>query len=161
MGTAEISRETTETPGTPALQAGGLRLWLHGRQFPSAHDLDEGNRIRATILCGAQGVSVRAEDANVRASDIARWARDCRSLLEGASSLARLSLKKRIFEIALQATDDLGRILMRVAVSPGDGAKAQSFEFDLDRGELPAIIRQCEEILSAYPVRGASLPDGD
>jgi hypothetical protein len=159
MESAEISRESTESLGAPALQAGGLRLWLHGRQFPHAHDPDEGNLIRATILCEGEDVSVRAEDAGIRASDIARWAKNSRALLEGNSTLARLTLKKKVFEIVLKATDHLETVHMHVAVVPGDGVKAQSFEFDLFRHELKEIVRQCDQILSTYPVRGASLPE--
>ena len=113
MGTAEISRETTETLGAPALEAAGLRLWIHGRQFPSAHDLDEGNLLWATILCESDGLIVRSEGAGIRASDVARWARDLRELLKGTTALARLSVKKRVLEIAFHQTEDLERVLAR------------------------------------------------
>jgi hypothetical protein len=158
MSTAEISREQ-ETLGTPSLGAAGLRLWLHGRQNPSAHDRDEGNLLRATIRCEGNGVSVKSENARLRASDIARWAKDCRALLLGTKGLARLSFKKKVFEIVFQATEDLERIRMHVAVVPGDGVKAQAFDFDLFRVELETMVQQCEEILRTYPVRGESLPE--
>jgi hypothetical protein len=157
MDTAETSREP-ETLGLPSIGAAGLRVWVHGRQFPSAHDPDEGNRLRATIWCEADGVSVKSDDANIRASDIARWATECRALLKGTSALARLSVKKHVFEVVFQATEDLERIRMHVAVVPGDGAKAQSFDFDLFRVELEALVGQCDQVLDAYPVRGGTLP---
>ena len=158
MSTSEIG-QSTETQTKPALEAAGLRLWIHGRQFPSAHDPDEGNRLRATIRCEVDDVSVRAEDASIRASDIDRWVREIRSLLKGKSGLARLSVKKRVFEVVLQQTEDLERIRMRVAVVPGEGMKAKAFEFDLFRNEVEDIVWQCSRILSEYPVRGATLPE--
>ena len=158
MGTAEIGRETTETLGAPALEAAGLRLWIHGRQFPSAHDPDEGNLLSATIRCEADGLIVRSEGAGVRASDIARWARDLRELLKGTTALARVSVKKRVLEIAFHQTEDLERVRMRVAVVPAEGVRGHAFEFDLFRNEIEDMVRQCDDILRAYPVRGASLP---
>ena len=159
MGTAETDGNPAETLATPSLEVAGLRFWLHHRLHPSAHDPDEGNLISATIRCDSEDLGVKAEGASIRTSDIARWAKDCRALHKGDTALARFSLKKGIFEIILQAADDLSRIIMRVAVSPGEGAPPQSFEFGLERGDLLEIVRQCEEILAAFPVRGTSLPE--
>jgi hypothetical protein len=155
----EIGGEQSDTLGAPTIEAAGLRLWIHGRLFPSAHDPDEGNLLGASIRCESDGVAVKADDARIRASDLARWARDCRALLKGTTVLARLSLKKGVFEIVLQPTDDHERIRMHVAVVPGDGAKAQSFDFDLFRHELEEMVRQFGVILRAYPVRGGGLAE--
>jgi hypothetical protein len=159
MGTAEIGGETLNGLGAPALEAAGLRMWVHGRQSPSAHDPDEGNRLSATIRCESDAVSVKSEDAIIRSSDIAQWRKGCRSLVQGKSALARLSLKKGVFEIVLRTTEDHERFHLHVAVVPGEGARAQSFEFDLFRNELEEMVRQCDAILANYPVRGESLPE--
>jgi hypothetical protein len=155
--TSGASNDTqNDTQNLPSLEVAGLRVWLHRRQFPSSHDLDEGNLIAATIRCDHEGVTVRADDASVRSSDIARWTKELRALQKGTSALARLSLKKGIFEIILQATEDLSLILMRVAVA-GNGLPARTYEFVLQRGALDDILRQCGEMLTAFPVRGATL----
>jgi hypothetical protein len=80
-------------------------------------------------------------------------------LLRGAGVLARLSLKKGVFEIVLQTTEDHERFRMHVAVVPGEGAKAQSFDFDLFRNELEEMVRQLAAIVRTYPVRGAGLAE--
>jgi len=159
MDTAEIRDETQNGQGAPALEAAGLRMWVHGRQSPSAHDPDEGNRLSATIHCESDAVSVKSEDAIIRSSDIAQWRKGCRSLVNGKSALARLSLKKGVFEVVLQTTEDHERFHLHVAVVPGEGAKAQSFEFDLFRHELEEMVRQCDALLETYPVRGKNLPE--
>ena len=155
----EIDGGQSDTSGEPSVEAAGLRLWVHGRLFPSAHDPDEGNLLRATIRCESDELAVKTDDAAIRASDLARWARDCRALLKGAGVLARLSLKKGVFEIVLKTTEDHERIRMHVAVVPGEGAKAQSFDFDLLRHELEEMVRQLNGILRTYPVRGSGLAE--
>src|SRR6476646_4794728 len=102
----EIGGGQSDTVGEPSVEAAGLRLWVHGRLFPSAHDPDEGNLLRASIRCESDGVAVKADDAAIRASDVARWRKDCRALLEGTSALARLSLKKGVFEVVFKTTED-------------------------------------------------------
>src|SRR5204862_7230804 len=73
----EIDGGQSDTSGEPSVEAAGLRLWVHGRLFPSAHDPDEGNLLRATIRCESDELAVKTDDAAIRASDLARWARDC------------------------------------------------------------------------------------
>ena len=154
--TDETSGGSNDTQSLPSFEVAGLRIWLHRRQYPASHDPDEGNLIAATIRCDHEGVTVRAEDASVRSSDIERWTRDVRTLQKGDSALARLSLKKGKFEIVLQAAEDLSLILLRIAIA-GNGLPAQSFEFVLQRAALDDILRQCGEMLTAFPVRGSTL----
>jgi hypothetical protein len=153
----EENRESAETQGPPALQVGGLRVWVHGRQFPAAHDAVEGNRLRATVQCDAEGASVRAENAILMANDLAGWEMECRVLLHEPSAPARLSLREHVVEIVLEAVGSPARILMQVATPPGGGTPGQTLAFDLDQGDLPQLIRQCDAILRAYPVRGVTL----
>ena len=153
MGTPENEPKPAETQGPPALQAGGLRLWVHGRQFPSAHDADEGNRLRATVRCEAQGSSVRAEEAIITAGDLDRWAQECSTLPHKPISHARLSVQEGSLEIVLDEAAGLGRLRMSLPTPPADGA--QALDFDLDGSEMTGIVEQCEQILRAYPVRGA------
>ena len=156
----ETNRESAASLGPPALQAGGLRLWVLGRQFPGAHDVNEGNQLRATIQCDAEGASVRAENAIVMANDLAGWAMECRVLMLPPSAPARLLLRDPVFELALEAVGSPGRLRMRVATPPGDSTPAQAFAFDLDESDLSQMVRQCDAILHVYPVRGASLARG-
>lgn len=156
----ETKREPAASLGPPALQAGGLRLWVLGRQFPGAHDADQGNQLRATVQCDAEGASVRAENAIVMAHELAGWAMECRVLMLPPSAPARLSLRNPGFEITLEAVGSPARLRMRVAAPPAEGAPAQAFAFDLDESDLAQMVRQCDAILHVYPVRGASIAKG-
>jgi hypothetical protein len=51
--------------GPPALQVVGFQLWIHGRQFPDAQDCWDGNWLRVTAHCGANGATVWASGAIV------------------------------------------------------------------------------------------------
>src|SRR2546428_12331691 len=153
MGMPEIKPEPAETQGPPALQAGGLRLWVHGRQFPSAHDADEGNRLRATVRCEAQGSSVRAEEAIVTAGDLDRWAQECSTLPHKPISHARLSVQEGSLEIVLDEPAGLARLRMSLPTPAAAGAPGQPLDFDLDGSQVTGIVGQCEQILRPYPVR--------
>ena len=70
MESPETNREPAGTLGAPALQVGGLRLWVHGRLFPGAHDVNEGNQLRIAL---DRGAGARAENAILMANDLAGW----------------------------------------------------------------------------------------
>ncbi|MFC4159857.1 hypothetical protein [Chitinimonas lacunae] len=41
-----------EALGEPDLLIAGLRVWIHGSQFPNAVDYWDGNWLRVTAYCG-------------------------------------------------------------------------------------------------------------
>jgi hypothetical protein len=138
------------------LLVGGLRLWVHGRQTPGAHDADEGNRLDATIECDFPA-GPWTGDVTLMASDLAGWVMESRVLMHQPSAPARLGVREQSVGIVLEAVGSPTRIRMQVTTAPGAGTPTQTVAFDLEESDLAQTIRQVDTILRAYPVRGTTL----
>lgn len=148
----EISAEML---GEPALKIDGLQLWVHGRQFPEATDMDDGNWLRVTAHCGKNGASVWVSGSILMASDIAVFSKACEKLLSGKTTIAELKPFERELRVKLEAVDKLGHLRMKIVVCP-DMDQTHEFIFAIDQSYLPTAIEQCENILKDFPVRGPS-----
>jgi hypothetical protein len=54
-----------EALGDPSLDLFGLKLWIHGRQFPNANDFWDGNWLRVTAMLSTSTSVVRTEGPEV------------------------------------------------------------------------------------------------
>lgn len=140
--------------GEPDLQVAGLRLWVHGRQFPEAKDYDDGNWLRVTANCSASGASVWAQGPILAVTDIAGLGNECNAMLCGKTKSAALAPFEPNFKLSLEATDSLGHIRALVEITPDHLSQSHRFEFEVDQTYLPGIIKQCSEIVQEYPIRG-------
>ncbi len=71
-----------EKLGEPDIELAGLRIWVHGRQFPDNEDYWDANWLNITA-CGAQGATVRVSGNIIQLPEIAH-------LLTGAKALYSL-----------------------------------------------------------------------
>lgn len=140
--------------GEPDLKVAGLRLWVHGRQFPGSQDDYDSNWLRVTAHCGASGASVLAKGAIVMVMDIDGFGAGCAAMLRGESSSAALDPLEPELKVSLDATDSLGHIRVHVEITPDHLMQSHRFEFEVDQSYLPAIIKECSEIVREYPIRG-------
>lgn len=62
-----------ENFGVPNIKLAGLQIWIHSRQFPDNDDLWDGNWLKVTVHCGANGASVWTSGAILHLSEIADW----------------------------------------------------------------------------------------
>jgi hypothetical protein len=147
-------KPTEEQLGAPSLKIGGFAIWVHGRQIPTSDDYYDGNWLRVTAHCGELGASVWASGALVMVPDFVRWADQCNAVLRGEAREASLAPLEPELEAIISSSDALGHLKLRVKITPDHLRQEHSFEFDVDQSYLPALIRQCREIQSAYPVRG-------
>jgi hypothetical protein len=46
-----MNEREIENLGEPDLRVAGLRVWIHGRQFPDSQDYWDGNWLNATAYC--------------------------------------------------------------------------------------------------------------
>jgi hypothetical protein len=140
--------------GEPHLRVAGFQLWVHGRQFPEAEDYDDGNWLQVTARCGASGASVWAQGAILMVTDIAGFGDGCAAMLSGERKSAALDPLEPELTMSLEASDVLGHIRAQIKITPDHLLQAHRFEFEIDQSYLPAIIRQCSEIVQEYPIRG-------
>jgi hypothetical protein len=61
-----------EPEGPPTIHLCGLKIWIHGRQFPESTDAD-GNWLRVTANCADAGASVWVRGSFLDTLSFARW----------------------------------------------------------------------------------------
>lgn len=142
------------TLGTPDLKLEGLQIWIHGRQFADAADDWDGNWIRVTAHCGGNGASVFATGSIIHLSELDRWRVESEELLKKLSGEAKLACLEPALSVTLKA-GSLGHITMEVSITPDHMSQRHWFQFGIDQSYLPPLVKQCQSILEAYPIKGS------
>lgn len=48
-----------------------------------------------------------------------------------------------------------GHITMEVSITPDHMSQRHWFQFEIDQSYLPPLVKQCQSILEAYPIKGS------
>lgn len=145
-----------ENLGEPDLSVGGLRIWIHGRQFPDSTDYWDGNWLRVTAYCIYPHSAVRIQnDPCVRVSELAGLLAGCERLYLTLCGKAELQCMEPYLAIELAASPN-GRIGLKLSVTPEHLTETHEYEDEIDQSYLPPIINSCQAILAKYPVRDGS-----
>jgi len=147
MDTTEIERL-----GEPDLRIAGLRVWVHGRQFPDSADYWDGNWLNATAYCLYPDSSVRVRGSFLHLSEIAHFLRECQHLYESLGGKAGLDCMEPYVDVQLSAQTG-GHIKVELCLRPDLATESHRFTDGFDQTFLPAIISQCRRILERFPVR--------
>jgi len=139
--------------GPPTIVVGGLRIWVHGRQYPDTEDYWDGNWLRVTVLCGASGAEVRVSGAIIHLGEVAEWLSGTESLHQKLTGSAALKCVEPELHVEMEMTKH-GQLVMTVNITPDNLTQQHEFKFDLDQSYLPNVIRACREVLSKYPLKG-------
>jgi hypothetical protein len=139
--------------GTPDVKLAGLQIWIHGREFPKSRDYWDGNWLRVTAHCGADGASVVTSGSIIHLDELQRWLTESEKMHRTLRGEASLECIEPELNVRLRAMS-LGRIAMEVEITPNNITQQHSFEFEIDQSYLAPLIEQCRSILEAYPIRG-------
>ena len=142
-----------EPLGAPDLHITGLRLWIHGRQFPMADDYWDGNWLQVTVHCGAPGASVWVTGPILPVLEIAHFVRGVEAIHASLHGEAILPCMEPELAISLTA-EGLGHITMVVDITSDHLSQTHRFTFTLDQTFLLPVIDSCRTILRQYPVKG-------
>ena len=142
-----------EPLGAPDLQVAGLRLWVHGRQFPMADDYWDGNWLQVTVHCGAPGASVWVTGPILYVPEIARFLRGVEAIHASLHGEATLPCMEQELAVTL-TVEVLGHITMVVYITSDHLSQTHRFTFVIDQNYLPPVIDSCRTILRQYPVKG-------
>ena len=136
----------------PDLVMAGLRIWVHGRQFPKSYDYWDGNWlcVTASWINGDSAVTVRGPIIHL--GDLAGLLRGCEQVYASLSGLAELKCMEPNLGVALEAKS-LGHIDVRVQLTPDHMRESHEFRDSIDQTYLPAIVSSCYRIFEAYPLR--------
>ena len=141
-----------ESLGQPDVSIGGLKLWIHGRQFPDAPDYWDGNWLRVTACCSSPNSVVCTDGPIVHLGEIVGLLRTVQRLYASLKGEAALQCIEPNLDVKLQAEWN-GAIRVSIAITPDQLTERHTFEEVLDQSHLPNLIAQCELVLAAYPVR--------
>lgn len=138
--------------GESDIQISGLRIWIHGYEFPDAENSWDNNWLRATVLCGAKGAMVWATGSIIQTSELQYWLDSSKKLYEKLDGEARLDcIEPELFVIIKAET--LGHLSMTVNITPDHLEQSHEFHFEIDQSYLPRLISSCSSILVKYPVK--------
>jgi hypothetical protein len=141
-----------ERLGEPDVVIGGLKIWVHGRQFPDAEDYWDGNWLRAIACCSSPGAIVCTEGPIIHLGEIHGFLHGCRKLYESLSGEAALACIEPNLSVKLSAEWN-GALAVHIKISPDQMTERHSFEESLDQTYLPSVIAQCVALLEKFPVR--------
>lgn len=139
----------------PQLQISGLRIWIHGRQFPRSDDYWDGNWLLVTAEYKRAGSRVTAEGPIIHLGELAGLLDSTRLLHETLSGEACLDCMEPELNVKMTA-GDLGHIGLEVSITPNSLTEEHTFRESIDQSYLPQVIASCESILHAYPVKSSS-----
>jgi hypothetical protein len=143
----------SESLGPPDISFAGLRVWLHGRQFPEADDYWDGNWLNVTAHCGDEGADVWAGGAILHAPDLERWLEELEELNRELRGGAKLSGPEPGLFVELKA-EPLGHVTTRVEITPNHLTQRHEFTFELDQTYLRPLLESCRVAVRRYPVKG-------
>lgn len=146
-----MSKQSHVNLGELSLQIGGLKLWVHGRQFPSAQDYWDGNWLGVTARCDSANSTVSTV-AIVHLDELAKLLDECKSLYETLSGVAKLDCMESNLSVTLTGKSN-GHIDVQIRITPDIVLEKHVFNESFDQTFLPTIISQCREILREHPIR--------
>ncbi len=138
--------------GSPNIQLQGLKIWVHGRQYPETTDYWDANWLLVTAECASNDSKAHVSGPIIHLSELAAWADAADQLSHTLVGEANLECIEPELSVSI-AMSKSEKTLMTVDLNRNDPAQKQSFQFDLDPTCLPVLSHACRQILESYPAR--------
>ena len=148
-----MKRNTPENLGEPDITFSGFKVWISGRQFSGSSDYWDGNWLMVTACCESPGAQVWAQGPIIHISEIQHWLTGLKELnntLRGEAELACMEPELR----AKVTLDKLGHGSLVVSITPDYMNEHHKFTFEVDQSFLPGVIKNLEDGLDKYPLKG-------
>lgn len=138
----------------PSIELGDFQLSVHRRQFPDAQDRWDGNWLYVTAQCAQAGAIVAAGGPILEAADLERFRDELAAVLAAGTREAVLRGAEPNLVVGVTAPIGLGHLQVRVELTPDPQAQGHWFAFAVDPSYVAQTIRQLDEVLALFPVRG-------
>jgi len=147
--------------GEPDLTIAGLRIWVHGRQFPELMDDWDGNWLVISAQCIAEGAQIFVRGPILHLSEVSCFLKACEAMYETLQGSASFPCMEPNLRVQLEAKAH-GHIFLTIDITPDHLSQWHKFEFQADQTFLPTIIAGCKNLLKDYPLRGVlNIPNND
>jgi len=148
-----MNKENKINLGEPDIAISGLQIWVHGRQFPDLNDYWDGNWLRITAHCGAEGADVWINGPIIHLPEVYSLLGQTEKMNKTLSGSAKLNCIEPELLVSLTA-DKLGHIKMEVNITPNNLTQEHKFYFELDQSYLSGLINNCKTLIEQYPIKG-------
>lgn len=143
--------------GEPDFTLGGLRLWIHGYEFPDIHEGYDANWLYATAHYESASSSVWVvHEPMVLTWELRDWLYEIERLYQRLRGTATLDCIEPYLFVELEAENQRGAIEMKVEIRPVHpfDEEVHTFHAQIDQSYLPNALRQLRDILQRFPQRG-------
>jgi hypothetical protein len=132
---------------------------VHGYVYLGPIHPWDSNWLNVTACCGDDRAHVWVSGAILMTLDIQEFVKQCDALYRDKKGEIVFAPPEPNLRVHIRPSDSLGHLAVTVNISPEPTSQRHSFELTIDLSYLPAIISQCNAILSQFPRRGAGWPD--
>jgi hypothetical protein len=139
--------------GDPDLRIGGLKVWIHGREFPEAVDYWDSNWLTVTACYRTEGSWVIAAGSFIHCSELSQLLEELENLYSSLKGTATLPTMEPNLKVRLNG-NGRGGIELAVSITPNHLIQTHDFHGQIDQTDLPPIIASCRGILATYPIKG-------
>lgn len=142
-----------ELLGEPDLTIAGLRVWIHGRQFPDSSDYWDANWLQVTACCVYPTSAVTTQGPIIHLGEVLDFQQSCQKMYDTLSGKAELTRTELELLVSMEAGAG-GHISLEIAITPNTVFEEHIYRDSIDQSYLPPILDASKSILNAYPVIG-------
>jgi hypothetical protein len=131
----------------------GLRIWVHGRQFPDATDNWDANWLNITARYQGRSAVVEVQGPELDTVSFLKFQRELIVMVDSMTGEATLESVEPSVKLTVRFSDGLGHVEARLERSADHLGEGHWFEFNgLDQSHLAGWIGQLKTVLDRYPV---------
>ena len=148
------NRASVERPTrAPDLTLEGLRIWVHGRQFPDATDEWDANWLNITARHQGRSGVVEVQGPELDTVSFLSFQRELMVMAESLTGEATLSSVEPSVKLKLRFSDRLGHVAARLELTADQLNEGHWFEIEgIDQTHLAVLIGQLKTVLDRFPV---------
>jgi len=137
--------------GESDIEIDGLRIWIHGRQFPNARNHQDGNWLNITAVFRCDNAEVWTAGNIIELLDLESWLKDAEIMNKELFGEANLECTEPELNVKL-SINKLGQLKMIVNITPDVVNQKHYFQVVLDQTYLSPLITSIRTVLNKYPI---------
>jgi hypothetical protein len=138
----------------PSIEVGPLKIWVHGRQFPDAHDYWDGNWLSVTARCEGSGSRVEVTDPFIHLGELKKWRAEIDELTQTLRGSTELPTLEPTLKVRIESREGTpGHFSVEIDLSGDQISEQHHFSSNIDQSYLPRLSMQLSKILRENPIR--------
>ena len=140
--------------GEPDFAFCGLKVWIHGREFPKSLDYWDGNWIDVTATCDSSNASVEVRGVILHLTELQHLCGLIETMQRELSGKQELECMEPYLTFVFNV-EKTGAVDFKLIVKPNPlTAEEHTFHFEIDQSYFPMFVQQCRSVLKRYPIVG-------